>query len=65
VNAVWKQPGVTSRFTRDEVDRIRETYRQWQAARIQRIRVCKELGLRSDLFCRIGQGVRGKKPRVA
>ena len=58
-------PGLKSRFTHDELEAIRAAYNEWQRARIARIRVCKNFGLRSDTFNKIGQGRLGKNPRAA
>ena len=60
-----RSPGVKSRFTAEEIAHIRDVHNRWQAMRVERIRLCKSLGLRSDLFNRIGSGRLGKNPREA
>lgn len=60
-----RQSGRIGRFTAAEIERIRKVHNAWIAARNERIRLCKEMSLRSDMFCRIGRGHVGKKPRAA
>lgn len=59
------QPGRCSRFTLEELVSIRRTYDEWKRVRVARISICKRLGIRSDMFNKIGQGRLGKKPRPA
>ena len=56
-------PGLYSRFTADEIAKIRDVYDRLKAVRIERIRITKELDLKMNGFNRIGQGKLGKKPR--
>ena len=60
-----KQSGRIGRLTADEIEKVRDVHRRWNAVRYERMRVQADLGLRTDMFCRIGRGVVGKKPRSA
>ena len=60
-----QSPGRACRFTAAEIERIRDVYDRWNAVRIERIRITKELDLKKNGFNRIGQGRLGKKPREA
>ena len=58
-----QSPGRYSRFTQSQVDAIRDVHRRWNDLRRERVRLCKTLGISSDLFNRVATGVLGKKPR--
>lgn len=59
-----RQCGRISRFTADQIERIREIHERLDRARRDRMRVCAELGIDADLFSKYGRGARGKKPRA-
>jgi len=64
MNAVRrKQSGRWSPYTADQLDRVRDVHRRWYEVRRERMRLQAELGMRTDVFCRIGRGEYGKKPR--
>ena len=56
-------PGRPSRFTAEEIERIRDVHRRWNAVRLERIRITKELGMKTDTFNKVGAGRLGKNPR--
>lgn len=60
-----RQSGRTSPYTAEQLEHIRDVHTRWHKVRRERIRLCKELGVRSDVFSRIGLGHYGKKPREA
>ena len=59
-----KQSGRTGKLTATEIDRVRDVHRRWYEVRLERMRLQRDLGLRTDMFCRIGRGDVGKKPRM-
>ena len=59
------QSGRSSRYTAEELARVRELYERWHTVRNERLRTMKSLNLRACEFVRIGKGQLGKKPRAA
>jgi hypothetical protein len=59
-----KQRGRFNRYTAEELALVRDVYHRWGAVRMERMRLQARLGMRTDVFCRVGQGLYGKKPFV-
>ena len=57
--------GRASRYTADDIRRVRELHERWAAVRRERAHLMAELRLRPYEFTRYGRGVMGKKPRAA
>lgn len=64
---VWptRQRGAASRFTADEIERIRRIYDAQADLRRQRNALCRELGIDRGTFGKYGRRESGKKPRNA
>lgn len=56
--------GLYSRLTADEIATVRESWDRYQAAKRERQELLRQLRISRSHWCRIGEGIAGKKPRA-
>jgi hypothetical protein len=57
------QPGRSCNLTADQIKQVRDVHARWLSVRAERMRLQYDLGLKTEMFCKIGRGECGKKPK--